>query len=71
MKYLHHSTFLRIKIIFFVKCFFNLGLTSHVISSECGDNYMSKPLPYQVNYYLKYSINLLRSGINDLNEFFL
>ncbi|XP_023332260.1 uncharacterized protein LOC111704281, partial [Eurytemora carolleeae] len=23
------------------------SLTSHVISSECGDNYMSKPLPYQ------------------------
>lgn len=23
------------------------GLTSHVISSECGDNYMAKPLPYQ------------------------
>ena len=23
-------------------------LTSHVLSSECGDNYMSDPLPYQV-----------------------
>ena len=22
-------------------------LTSHVLSSECGDNYMSNPLPYQ------------------------
>ena len=23
------------------------NLTSHVLSSECGDNYMSNPLPYQ------------------------
>ena len=23
------------------------SFTSHVISAECGDNYMAKPLPYQ------------------------